>query len=124
MTLADLYADRMTIREFRVLVHGLPDDSRVKTVLRRLRREQGLVTETAIEELPAEAWSTTDWLTALLIDEIRILRWVYVAKNRGNHAMPPKPEPLRRPGGPPRKRRAINNIFAAFGLPPREKASA
>lgn len=108
----------MTISEYRVLVHGLPDDSRFKTVLRRLRREQGLTTETAIEDLPPEVWSTTDWLVATAIDELRFLRWVIVATQPGRKTLPPKPELMRRPGGVPRKRKAINNVFAAFGLPP------
>lgn len=108
----------MSISEYRILVYGLPDDSRFKTVLRRLRREQGSVTETSIEELPPEVWSTTDWLVALLIDELRVLRWLYVAAHRGNNALPPRPEPMRRPGGVSRKRKAINSVFAAFGLPP------
>jgi hypothetical protein len=108
----------MTISDYRVLIHGLPDDSRFKSVLRRLRREQGLVTETAIEELPPEVWSTTDWLVATAIDELRILRWAVIASQPGRKKAPPKPEFLRRPGGTPRKRKAINSVFAAFGLPP------
>lgn len=123
--LGDLYADRMSIRRFRVLVRGLPEESRMKTVLRRIYREQGAAKTTPIEELPAEVWSTQEWMTATLIDEVRVTRWLYAAKNRkpGTPA-PPFPDLMPRPGGQPRKRKRINAFFSAFGLPPLEAAKS
>lgn len=119
--LGDLYADRMSIRRFRVLVRGLPHDSRTSTVLRRLQEQAGTAKLTPIEELPADVWSTTDYLLATAVDELRITRWVQIARSRAAGTPPPPfPELLPRPGGPPRRRKRINSIFAAFGLPPLE----
>jgi len=113
----------MSLRRFRVLFRGLPNDSRIHTVLRRIYKEQGDLKTTPIEELPADVWSTQDWMLATLIDETRGLRWLYAARNRkpGTPA-PPYPEAMPRPGGQPRKRKRINAFFSAFGLPPLEAA--
>lgn len=115
----------MTLRRFRVLVRGLPDDSRTSIVLRRLHREQGTAKPTPIEELPTDVWSTQDYMLATVIDELRVTRWLYAAKNRkSNTVAPPFPDLMPRPGGQPRRRKRINAFFAAFGLPPLESAKS
>lgn len=117
--MADLYTDKMSIAEYRILVRGFDDKSNTKTLLRKIVREQGLVKPTPIEELPVDAWSTTEWLLASVIDELRHLEWLYRARNRKDKTpCPPHPEPFPRPGGQPRRRKRINSLFAAFGLPP------
>lgn len=115
----------MSLRRLRVLVRGLPDDSRVQQVLRRIRREQGPVKATPIEELPAEVWSTQDYMLATVIDELRVTRWLYAARNRKpNSVAPPFPDLMPRPGGQPRRRKRVNAFFSAFGLPPLEAAKS
>lgn len=114
----------MSIRRYRVLVRGLPDDSRTHLVMRRIYKARGDYKPTPIEELPADVWSTQDWMLATLIDEMRGLRWLYAAsKRKPGTPAPPYPDMMPRPGGQPRKRKRINAFFSAFGLPPLEAAN-
>ena len=43
-------------------------------------------------------WSQTEMLLAALVDESRMLRWLYTTANSGDKSPPKQPEPIRRPG--------------------------
>lgn len=64
---------------------------------------------------PAEGrWSQAEMLLAAAVDEMRILRWLYVTAH-SDKAKPEQPKPIRRPGidGGKRKRR-LNPAAAQF----------
>jgi hypothetical protein len=120
--LGDLYTGEMSIRRYRVLVRGLPDDSRTVAVLRRLARAQKVATTTALEDLPPEYWSNTDWLLWRMEYQVQNLIWHYVCTHLGKgKTRPPAPTPLPHPGGVPKRRKTLNAWFGAVGLKPLEK---
>jgi hypothetical protein len=65
--------------------------------------------ETLPEPEPSDAdaqrWSKTEMLLATLIDEIRVLRWVYVSAHSKEGARPMAPAPVPRPGVGKKERR-------------------
>jgi hypothetical protein len=89
-----------------VLVNGLPPESATHTALRAeiaAEREEAL----ARGDTPAEAeqpdpegqrWSKAEMLLASLVDEVRILRFVYVSAHTEKGHKPPLPAPIPRPG--------------------------
>lgn len=114
--LADYYRETLTLRRLRVLVAGLPAESRFKTLMRARLRESG-APGTAIEDLPPESWTGAEWQLADVRDLLAIVIWMYASTHRGDSkSAPPAPEPVPRPGGVPRRRRAANAWFAGFGL--------
>jgi hypothetical protein len=44
-------------------------------------------------------------LLALLVDEVRLLRWTTVAASAGGNAAGSPPDPVQRPGARPRRKR-------------------
>lgn len=118
MSLAAYYRGEMTLRQLRLVARGLPQDSRWKTIIRRQAREAGLVKPTPIEEMDPEVWSDEAWLMANLIDEVRLQSWMFSSVHRKEGASAPaQPDPLPRPGDPPRRQRKVNAWFGAMGLP-------
>lgn len=108
----------MTLRQLCLLARQLPQDSRWKTILRRRAKEGGFARSTPIEEMDPEVWSDEAWLIANLIDEVRLQSWMYSSVHRKDgSAAPPQPDPLPRPGDPPRRQRKVNAWFGAMGLP-------
>jgi hypothetical protein len=66
---------------------------------------------------PAESnWSALESLTALLIDEVRQLTWVYVQSHSEKRV--PRPTQVRRPGLSERRERTLT-LAAAQRLDPR-----
>lgn len=109
------YSGSMSIRRLRVWVNGLPPSCRLWSLMRKRLREEG-APGTAIEDLPPEAWSETDWQLAEVRDLLGLFIWVYSASHRGkNDPEPPKPDPVPRPGGEKRRSRAVNKWIAGFG---------
>jgi hypothetical protein len=104
----------LTWRKLLVLVDQLPPESAVKTAIRNS------VPEDALAELAGDAsrapWSATESLLASLIDEVRMLAWMY-ASSHSDKAVP-KPDPVKRPGVGVKKRRLIP-LAAAMALDPR-----
>lgn len=50
---------------------------------------------------PVGQWTQSEHLLAGLVDSMRVQNWMYAAMHRAeNTPMPPRPEPLRRPGDP------------------------
>lgn len=71
--------------------------------------------ELSADELAAQAeqgepekgrWSQQDQLSAALVDAVRRLEYVLVCANTEKARRPEPPEPMRRPGAGPRKKRA------------------
>lgn len=60
-------------------------------------------------------WSQTEMLLAAAVDEMRILRWLYVAAH-SEKKPPDQPEPIRRPGidRGKRKKPKLSSAGAAF----------
>ena len=96
----------LTPRKLGVLVNALPPESATHTAL---RLEMAAEREDAIArgESPAEPqqadpdaqrWSKTEMLLASLIDEVRVLRYVYVSVHAEKGHKPPLPAPVPRPG--------------------------
>lgn len=64
---------------------------------------------------PAEGrWSQAEMLLAAAVDEMRILRWLYVTAH-SDKSKPDQPKPIRRPGIDDGKRkRRLNPVAAQF----------
>lgn len=100
------------MRRLRIIVAGLPTGSRLKTVMRAEHRKAGGPT-TAIEDLPPDAWSETDWQLADVRDRLGTLIHLYCSVNRDpNSTAPTAPEPVPRPGIA--RKKATNVWFSAF----------
>lgn len=59
-----------------------------------------------------QPWSHLEMLVAKVADEVSLARWAVIATGSGGKA-PPVPEPMRRPGSTPRKRRGMTREQAA-----------
>lgn len=94
----------------RVLIEHLPAESATMTAIRNDSPGVGSGAD------PAEGrWSQLEMLMAALVDEMRILRWLYVSANT-EKAKPKQPTPIRRPGvddGKPKKQK-LSPYKAAF----------
>jgi len=104
-----------------VLVNALPPESATLTALRleaEAEREAALERGETLPEPehsdPSERrWSSTDMLLASLIDEVRILRWVYVSAHSKEGARPTAPQPVPRPGVGKKERRPFASSLTA-----------
>jgi hypothetical protein len=103
MDLLDLYRGTLSPRKLGVLVDFLPPESATHTALRNEAPEP------AADAAPFDAakgrWSALEMLLATLIDETRLLRWVYVSAHSEKGASGGAPDPVRRPGAEPRRSR-------------------
>ncbi len=89
-----------------MLIDGLPPESATHTALRaeavRAREEAAERGEdlpgAVLPDPDAQRWSKTEMLLAALIDEVRILRFVYVSAHAEKGHKPPLPAPYPRPG--------------------------
>lgn len=81
MDLADYWRGRLSARRLRVLIERLPEQA---------------VTLRVLDE--RSAWTTGDYLLALVADRLADLAWLYVEAHRAKTARNPKPRPLFRPG--------------------------
>lgn len=101
----------MTVRRYRVIMHGLPATSQFHTVIRRRMEKEGY-RPTPIEDLPGDFWSTTDHLIATVADKIEALTWMQAdPKSRGS-----APNWLPRPGQAATKPKGAKAWFAALGI--------
>lgn len=85
-----------------MLVNALPPESLTLTELRNAAPEDP---EAAPADPSSGRWSSPEMLLALLVDEVRLLRWATVAANAGGSAAGKPPDPVQRPGAKPRKKR-------------------
>jgi hypothetical protein len=77
-----------------VLVERLPPESAFTTAVRNAIPED--VIRAGGADPAKSAWSNSESLTALVVDELRKLQWMYASAHSENPL--PKPEPIARPG--------------------------
>lgn len=65
-TLADVFTDQVTFRQYAAYVKGLPSDSQLVDVLRKYQP----IEPTPIEDLPADAWTTSEHLLARISNQL------------------------------------------------------
>jgi hypothetical protein len=86
-------ASKLTYRLIRVLIDGLPPESLTKTAIRDTLTSEDF--EDAPEPDGWGAWSKTDELLAVLVDQVGWLTYSTYAAQGGK---PHEPTPIRRPG--------------------------
>jgi hypothetical protein len=110
----------MTWRRLRVIIQGLPPESRTMTALRNSMSEEELAEQADRGEPEKGRWSQLEQLVAGLADAVRRLEYVTVLANSDSKTRrPDPPEPIRRPGAKPRKARprlSEANAEQLFGL--------
>lgn len=95
MDLLGFYRGELSWRGLRVLIEHLPPESATMTALRNANPH--VVRDDGPD--PAEGrWSQVEMLLAALVDDVRLLRWVYLTANAGKGTKPKQPEPISRPG--------------------------
>lgn len=88
----DLFTGRMSWRELRVYLDGLPMESALKT---ELRDQAGEVPAAVEDDGQYGSWSKTELLLASVIDQLGSLTYVQVSR-AGVKSQPPSP--VYRPG--------------------------
>lgn len=97
----------MSWRRLRVLIQHLPPESATWTALRNATPEAELAAHAEKGEPEKGRWSQQEQLLATAVDAIRRLEWVLICVNTEKKSQrPDPPEPLRRPGAGPRKKKA------------------
>ena len=87
-----------------MLINALPPESMTLTELRNAAQDDPDA-EAPPSDPSAGRWSSPEMLLALLVDEVRLLRWTMIAANAGSTAAGTPPDPVGRPGAKPRKKR-------------------
>lgn len=102
-----MYRGRLSWRRLRVLIQHLPPESATWTAL-RVALDQGELAAQADKGEPEKGrWSQTDQLLALIADRVARLEWLTICVNTDKKSKrPDPPEPIRRPGVVPRKKKA------------------
>jgi hypothetical protein len=97
----------MSWRRLRVLIQHLPPESATWTALRNAMDPAELAAQAERGEPEKGRWSQQEQLLAAAVDAIRRLEWVLICVNTEKKSKrPDPPEPLRRPGAVPRKKKA------------------
>ena len=97
----------MSWRRLRVLIQHLPPESATWTALRNSTDPAELAAQAEKGEPEKGRWSQQEQLIATLVDAIRRLEWVLICDNTEKKTKrPDPPEPMRRPGAGPRKKKA------------------
>lgn len=97
----------MSWRRLRVLIQHLPPESATWTALRNATDPAVLAAQAEKGEPEKGRWSQQEQLIATLVDAIRRLEWVLICVNTEKKSKrPDPPEPMRRPGAGPRKKKA------------------
>ncbi|WAT94867.1 hypothetical protein [Streptomyces nigrescens] len=97
----------MTWRRLRVIIQGLPPESRTMTALRNAMPEEDL-DEQAEQGKPEEGrWSQLEQLVAASCDRLARIEYVLICANTDKKSQrPDRPEPMRRPGAAPRRKKS------------------
>ncbi|WP_240503042.1 hypothetical protein [Streptomyces prasinopilosus] len=102
-----MLSGRRSWRWLRVLIEHLPPESHTMTALRNELTPEQLSAQADTGEPEKGRWSQQEQLTAALYDAVRRLEWVLICVNTEKKSKrPDPPEPLRRPGAGPRKKKA------------------
>lgn len=107
----------MTARRLRVLIQRLPPESATWTALRNSMSPDELARHADKGEPEKAPWSQLEQLVALVADRVAHLEWalwsVHIDKKSQR---PDEPEPIRRPGITPRKKKATLTAGSADRL--------
>lgn len=108
----------MTWRRLRVLIQHLPPESHTMTALRNAMTDEELAEQAEHGEPEKGRWSQLEQLTALLADRVAQLQYTLICVNTEKKSQRPEvPEPIRRPGAkPPKKKTAPMSDGAAERL--------
>ncbi len=105
--LLDAYRGAMSWRRLRVLIQHLPPESATWTALRNDLTPRELAEQAAKGEPEKGRWSQQEQLIAAAVDAIRRVEWALWSVNIDKKSKrPDAPEPMRRPGVGPRKKKA------------------
>jgi hypothetical protein len=97
----------MTWRQLRVLIQHLPPESATWTALRNALSPEEIAEQVERGEPESGQWSQLEQLVAMVADRVARLEWVlWVVNIEHKSKRPDPPEPIRRPGGKPAKRKA------------------
>jgi len=103
-------------RKLLILIDNLPPESAVNTAIRNDMPEWYLAERAAGADPSKSAWSITETLLAVLIDEVRMSNWLYASAHSDKTI--PRPEPVRRPGTGSRRLRTLT-LGEARAIDPR-----
>jgi hypothetical protein len=103
----------MSWRRLRVIIQGLPPESRTMTALRNGMSDEDLAEQAERGEPEKARWSQLEQLVAALVDSSRRLEHIlFVVNSDGKRKVPDPPEPVRRPGAKPKGRVGISEANA------------
>ena len=90
-----------------MLIEHLPPESATWTALRNAIPEEQLAEQAAMGEPEKGQWSSLEHLVALVADRVARVEYTLICANTDKKARPPDPpDPIRRPGARPRKKKA------------------
>lgn len=97
----------MSWRRLRVLIQQLPPESATWTALRNAMPSAELDAQAETGEPEKGRWSQLEQLVAASVDATRRVEYVLICANTEKKSdRPDPPEPMRRPGAGPKKKRA------------------
>ncbi|MFJ4637618.1 hypothetical protein ACIP69_18590 [Streptomyces hygroscopicus] len=112
-----MYRGKLSWRRLRVLIQHLPPESATMTALRNALSDEELAEQAEQGEPERARWSQAEQLLAMLIDVSRSQLYAFQKANSTKGArLGPPPEPIRRPGAKPRKKKARLNDAGAETL--------
>ncbi|MFD7705718.1 hypothetical protein [Streptomyces sp. NPDC059786] len=99
MDLLDLHRGRLSWRRLRILIQGLPAESRTMTAMRNAMTAEELAALSEQGEPEKGRWSQTEQLLAVVADRIAELTYAYsTSHTEKGKKKPRRPDPIRRPG--------------------------
>ncbi|MFH8751128.1 DUF5361 domain-containing protein [Streptomyces rimosus] len=110
----DVHRGRMTWRRLRVIIQHLPPESHTMTALRNATPADELERQAGEGEPEKGRWSQAEQLLAAVYDRLGRIEYALIAANtEKKRDRPNPPEPLRRPGAVPRKKKPAAMTEAA-----------
>ncbi|MDT0608885.1 hypothetical protein [Streptomyces lancefieldiae] len=105
--IADVLTGRRSWRWLRVLIEHLPPESHTMTALRNNLTPEELAAQADKGEPEKGRWSQLELLLAAAYDRLGVIEYVLRCVNTDKKSkLPDPPEPMRRPGAGPRKKKA------------------
>lgn len=112
-----MYRGEMSWRRLRVLIQHLPSESSTWTALRNELSPAELAAQAEKGEPEKGRWSQQEQLLAAVYDRLSQIQYVLTCVNTEKKSKwPDPPEPMRRPGAGPKKKRAQLNAASADRL--------
>ncbi|MFE9382388.1 hypothetical protein ACFYMO_03990 [Streptomyces sp. NPDC007025] len=109
-----MLAGRRTWAWLRVLIQHLPPESHTMTAIRNSLSDVELDEQADLGEPEKGRWSQAEQLLALLADRVAQLQYTLICVNTEKKSQrPDQPEPIRRPGAQPRKKKTAPMSDAA-----------